>query len=730
MKAFKYIFSSIFFLVVANLVVLQSAFAQIPQTISYQAVIRNNSDQLVVNITIGIQLSLLQGSTSGTVVYAEYQTPSTNENGLISIEFGGGPGFSTIDWSNGPYFLQTEIDPAGGTNYSVMGTSQLLSVPYALHANSAENLTGTINETDPVFSNWDKSTGISITESQIQDLQNYMLEENLDIENILNIGNNANYHSVDNLIIGQCSVCDSSKIGCIRYNIQEKKLQICNGEEFVDIITGATDLPADGVFTSPLGADNVGCGTKNNPCRTISYSMNVAVAENRSTILVANGLYYETVVLANGINLLGGFNPTTWQRNISTGITMISGTDKLNNHPVTVIAQNINQPTLLEGFVIVGKDADVNGTNSYAIYINNSNSNLEIKENSIQCGKGATGSNGNAGSHGINGTNGSLGPWGVESPTTGCDSSIDRQLENGGYCNANGNDISGGRGGGNFCTPVGGTITSGRSGSNGYSGAGILGGVGGNGGSSGYDWVFDGTNCYTFGNDNNGQNGIKGGNGINGYSGSGGLANTYSIISGHFVGPNGSEGQEGGNGGGGGGGGASGGYDCNTSPCYFRDYLGSHGGGGGSGGGGGLKGSGGNSGGSSFGIFILNCQAPVLLNNVFTLGNGGNGGTGGAGGIGGQEGLGANGGLSPHFCIGTAGKGGDGGRGGHGGAGGGGAGGSVFGVFTYNTTGSMNYATQNTFSGGTVGIGGAGGFSYAGDGGNGQSGQLINCSYN
>jgi phage antirepressor YoqD-like protein len=131
-----------------------SVFAQVPEKMSYQAVIRNSSDALVINTQIGMQISILQGSASGTVVYTETQTPTTNANGLVSIEIGTGTtsdNFSLIDWSTDTYFIKTETDPEGGTNYTITGISQLLSVPYALHAKTAETITGTITETDPIF---------------------------------------------------------------------------------------------------------------------------------------------------------------------------------------------------------------------------------------------------------------------------------------------------------------------------------------------------------------------------------------------------------------------------------------------------------------------------------------------------------------------------------------------------------------------------------------------------
>jgi len=87
-----------------------AVFAQSPQKMSYQAVIRNSSDQLVKTTAVGMQISILQGSASGTPVYVETQTANTNANGLVSIEIGGGTlltgTYASIDWSNGTYFNQ------------------------------------------------------------------------------------------------------------------------------------------------------------------------------------------------------------------------------------------------------------------------------------------------------------------------------------------------------------------------------------------------------------------------------------------------------------------------------------------------------------------------------------------------------------------------------------------------------------------------------------------------
>lgn len=133
------------FTILAAVLLTVSVFAQAPQKMSYQSVVRDASDNLITNQTVGMQISILQGSTSGTVVYTETQTPTTNDNGLLSIEFGGGVGFDTINWASNSYFIKTETDPTGGSIYTITGTSQLLSVPYALHASTCDSTLWKLN---------------------------------------------------------------------------------------------------------------------------------------------------------------------------------------------------------------------------------------------------------------------------------------------------------------------------------------------------------------------------------------------------------------------------------------------------------------------------------------------------------------------------------------------------------------------------------------------------------
>jgi hypothetical protein len=124
-----------------------NVFAQSPEKMSYQAIIRSQDNSLVTNSNISLKIIVHQGTVTGTNVYQETHSVSTNNNGLVSLEIGTGKiitgNFSTIAWEKGPYFIETQVDVDGGVNYNIIGITQLLSVPYALHAKTAERIVGT-----------------------------------------------------------------------------------------------------------------------------------------------------------------------------------------------------------------------------------------------------------------------------------------------------------------------------------------------------------------------------------------------------------------------------------------------------------------------------------------------------------------------------------------------------------------------------------------------------------
>ena len=129
--------------------------AQAPESMNYQAVIRDGSGNVLPSHAIGIQIRILQGSATGSSVYEETFTPTTNAYGSIAIQIGTGTvvsgTFNSIDWGANSHFVETAVDISGGTNYTVISTTQLMSVPYSLHANVADSLVGFEKHQDSEF---------------------------------------------------------------------------------------------------------------------------------------------------------------------------------------------------------------------------------------------------------------------------------------------------------------------------------------------------------------------------------------------------------------------------------------------------------------------------------------------------------------------------------------------------------------------------------------------------
>jgi hypothetical protein len=132
-----------------NLCLVSTFFIQAqtpPQAFNYSAVARNSSGQPIASSTIGIQISILKTTLTGSSVYTENHSLSTDAYGLFNLVIGAGSvqsgNMSSIDWSSDKYFLKIGMDATGGTTFVTMGTTQLLSVPYAIHAKTAESLVG------------------------------------------------------------------------------------------------------------------------------------------------------------------------------------------------------------------------------------------------------------------------------------------------------------------------------------------------------------------------------------------------------------------------------------------------------------------------------------------------------------------------------------------------------------------------------------------------------------
>lgn len=125
---------------------LAMVYSQVPQALSYQATIRGTDQKLVANREVSMKVCIIQDSIKGDTVYSESHLSTTNANGLLTVKIGEGnnaeKAFSSINWSAGAYFIHTAIDPEGGSDYQLQATSQLLSVPFAFHSQTADSLSG------------------------------------------------------------------------------------------------------------------------------------------------------------------------------------------------------------------------------------------------------------------------------------------------------------------------------------------------------------------------------------------------------------------------------------------------------------------------------------------------------------------------------------------------------------------------------------------------------------
>ncbi|MEC8627406.1 MAG: tail fiber domain-containing protein [Bacteroidota bacterium] len=124
--------------------------AQAPEQFSYQAVIRDAQGDLVSNQSVTVNISILEGNSTGGIVFEEEHTIATNDNGLATLVIGDGiitfGNLSGISWGDNAYYLKIDTDPEGGNNFSITATTQLLSVPYALYANEAGSGSGVLEE--------------------------------------------------------------------------------------------------------------------------------------------------------------------------------------------------------------------------------------------------------------------------------------------------------------------------------------------------------------------------------------------------------------------------------------------------------------------------------------------------------------------------------------------------------------------------------------------------------
>jgi hypothetical protein len=471
----------------------------------------------------------------------------------------------------------------------------------------------------------------------------------------------------------------------------------------------------DGIDDPTAGLGPAGTESGYHPCQTIAYGLDRAAQTGRTTLHVAAGLYNENISLADGVSLLGSYDPVDWSRLPGASPSSTLAGYGSGGHAKTVSGENISQPLTVEGFILMGADVLSSDGNSYVVWLRSVSAAVEFRNNIIFAGNGGTGS---AGLDGLDGDDGSQGNPGLDAVSP----AVDRSGGSGGMTFCGPTALHGGDGGGNVTPPIYDTQASALNGTAGQ------GPAPGGGGSGGLDGRNETGTCYVpMSGLFDGGSGDAGADGDAGDAGNGSFETVGLIFpDGEWFAEGGSTGQPGQPGSGGGGGGAGGGAEDGGG----GSVAGPTGGGGGAGGCAGEGGAGGLSGGGSFCIFLHNdfpsINPPLIENNMFYMGAGGSGGAGGHGGRGGAGGSGGAAGAASVFCSGLAGNGGEGGQGGPGGGGGGGAGGMSCGILISGVPGASegSYLGANIFIGGVSGAGGPGGFSCVNPGTAGSAGIL------
>jgi formylglycine-generating enzyme required for sulfatase activity len=311
----------------------------VPQKFSYQAVVRNAANLLLDSQTVSIRINILQGSESGTAVYTETHTGNTNANGLITLEVGGGAvlsgSMSNINWANGPYFIKTETDPQGGSNYSISGSSQLLSVPYALY--SGNGTPGPQGPAGPGFSN-----GTAL---------NQIMYWNGTAWVTLNAGNNGQSLTICDGILtwttgGVCpgvisalNCSNSTKIGTLTYGIAA--VGVANTVPYLGVNGG--NYPAQSVAsTGVIGLTaSLSAGTLANGTGALTFTI-VGTPDTIGTASFAINIGGQSCILTRSVTV--GFGPLDIEAAFIPGGTFIMGSpetepDRENSevqHQVTI----------------------------------------------------------------------------------------------------------------------------------------------------------------------------------------------------------------------------------------------------------------------------------------------------------------------------------------------------------------------------------------------------------
>lgn len=247
----------------------QFAFAQAPQKFAYQGVARNAAGNPIVNQLISIRASVIDGSPTGTIQYSETHNVNTNAMGLFNVEIGGGSilsgSFPSITWGGGTKYMKVEFDPTGGNSYTLVGTTQILSVPYALYAassgSSSSNLpAGTNGQTlRHDGSNWVANSNLTNTGSQVG------IGTTPNSSAVLDVASTTGGFLAPRLTTVQRNAIVSPASGLMIYNLDCKNFQYYDGTQWINFNIHPDNVI--GTLGSIVGSTSACAGT------SLSYSV-------------------------------------------------------------------------------------------------------------------------------------------------------------------------------------------------------------------------------------------------------------------------------------------------------------------------------------------------------------------------------------------------------------------------------------------------------------------------
>ncbi len=383
-----------------------NSIAQAPNGFNYQATIRDHSNTILVSKSVGIQFRILQGKMDGLNIYSETFSTISSSSGIVNLEIGSGKtldDFTTIDWGNGPYFIETSIDLSGGSDYLIAGTTQLLSVPYALYAENCGATHAQLKNTGgPHIVDVDGDTKVEVEESADEDIIRFDLAgterwvmigarlEALNNGNSLFLGENAgknddltdNYNTFIGVNSGKTNTSGSYNTG-IGYNTLNTNLvgsynTAIGGGTLQENTQGSSNV-AIGLWSlsdNTFGDDNIGIGWHSLGANISGYQ-NIGLGIH--SLLLNKYGYGNIAIGGNTLQNLG-----EGDANIVIGAE--SGANLLTGSANIIIGNNISTPdssiqNLNIGNIIFARGIDGVGTtiSSGCVGIGTNNPDLAYK---------------------------------------------------------------------------------------------------------------------------------------------------------------------------------------------------------------------------------------------------------------------------------------------------------------------------------------------------------------